>query len=343
MESNLLVFTGYSIYCPRADVHIDPWKPVNRAVITHAHSDHARFGSRHYISHRDSEAILRLRLGDGLSLETFDYNRSFHVNDVKFSFHPAGHIIGSAQVRVEYQGEVWVASGDYKVEDDGFCTPFEPVKCHVFITESTFGLPVYKWRPQAEIFDDIRSWWKSNAAEGKNSVLMGYSLGKMQRIMTNLLPYETPVFCHGAVFNVNEKLKAAGFSLPEVPLITRDTDRSSIKSTMIFAPPSADNSPWLKKFEPYSLGYCSGWMALRGAKNRSAADRGFVLSDHADWTGLNAAIRETGAEKVYVTHGYTSVFSKWLNGIGISAAEVSTMYGREEEETGQPPSENQAI
>lgn len=334
MNSSLLTFTGYSIYCPRADVHIDPWRPVERAIITHAHSDHARMGSSHYLAHRHSEPILRLRLGDHISLRNVEYGEQFTINGVKFSLHPAGHIIGSAQVRVEQHGEVWVASGDYKMESDGFSTPFEPVPCNVFITESTFGLPVYNWKPQKEVFGDIKSWWHANAAEGKNTVLMGYSLGKMQRIMNCLLPYDTSVYCHGAVFNVNEKLRAAGCDLPYVPLVTAEAMKSGIKGSMIFAPPAADNSPWIKKFEPCETGYCSGWMAVRGARTRSSSDRGFVLSDHADWKGLNEAVKLTGAEKVYVTHGYTSVFSRWLSENGLQAAEVSTMYGREEEELG---------
>jgi putative mRNA 3-end processing factor len=330
MSSPLLQFTGKSIYCPIADVHIDPWIPVDKAIITHAHSDHARWGSKHYLAHKHSEQVLRMRLGEEISLQTVEYGQTFTINGVTFSLHPAGHILGSAQVRVEYNGEVWVVSGDYKLEDDRFCTPFEPVKCNVFITESTFGLPIYKWQPQQVIFNEIEHWKDRNKEEGKASVLMGYSLGKMQRILKNI-NHSEPIYAHGAIYILNEKLRAAGFDLPQLTLVTKEMDRKLFRGALVLAPPSVDSSPWIKKFTPFSLGYCSGWMAVRGAKNRRAIDQGFVLSDHADWPDLNKAVKLTGAEKVYVTHGYTSVFSRWLIENGIEAAEVHTMYGNEEE------------
>ncbi len=331
MKQPLLQFTGKSIYCAIADVHIDPWVPVQRAIITHAHSDHAKWGSKNYLAHTDSEAILRLRLGQDITLQTVAYGQTFHINGVTFSLHPAGHIIGSAQVRVEYKGEIWVVSGDYKLEDDHFCTPFEPVSCHVFITESTFGLPIYKWQPQQQVFDEIDAWHAQNKTEGKASLLMGYSLGKMQRILTNIKQTGETIYAHGAVYNVNETLRMAGYNVPPLTLITKETDRKLFQGALVLAPPSADGSSWAKKFAPVSLGYCSGWMAIRGAKNRRAIDQGFVLSDHVDWPDLNTAVRATGAEKVYVTHGFTSVFARWLNECGIDAAEVKTMYGNEEE------------
>lgn len=290
---------------------------------------------------------MRLRLGQDISLQTVEYGEEFSINGVKFSLHPAGHIIGSAQIRAEHKGEVWVASGDYKLQDDQFCVPFEPVKCHTFITESTFGLPIYKWPAQQLVMDEINEWWKQNVIQDKASILMGYSLGKMQRLIKNLQPFQGPVFAHGAVFNVNERLREAGFDLPFIPLISKDTDRKLFRGALILAPGSVMNTGWIKKFEPYSTGYCSGWMAIRGAKNRRAIDRGFVLSDHADWDDLNIAIAETGAERVYVTHGSTDAFARWLNGKGIESAEVKTMYGIEEdvtenelEEVASPAQEN---
>lgn len=328
---SLLQFTGKSIYCSQADAHIDPWIPVDRAIITHAHSDHARWGSKHYLAHKDSEAILRLRLGPDISLQTVEYGEKFVINGVVFSLHPAGHIIGSAQVRVEYKGEVWVASGDYKLEDDKFCVPFEPVKCNVFITESTFGLPIYKWQPQQEIFSEIDNWFAQNKLEDKASILMGYSLGKMQRILKGIQLPDGPIYAHGAIYTLNDRLRQAGHDLPELTLVTKETDKKLFRGSLVLAPPSVDSSTWIRKFNPYSLGYCSGWMALRGAKNRRAVDQGFILSDHVDWPDLNTAVIESEAEKVYVTHGYTSIFSRWLNENGIEAGEVTTMYGNEEE------------
>lgn len=332
MHSNLIRFTGKSLYCQIADVHIDPWVPVERAIITHAHSDHAKWGSKNYLAHKHSEPILRMRLGNDINLQTVEYGETFTINGVRFSLHPAGHIIGSAQVRAEYKNEVWVASGDYKLEDDNFCAPFETVKCNVFITESTFGLPIYKWQRQEKIFEEIDVWRAKNRDEGKASLLMGYSLGKMQRILKNIsIGGDETIFAHGAVFSVNEKLREAGFDLPPLTLVTKETDKKLFKGALILAPPSVDGSPWTRKFTPYSTGYCSGWMAVRGAKNRRAVDQGFVLSDHADWNDLNTAVKNSGAEKVYVTHGFTSVFAKWLNENNLTSAEVETMYGKDEE------------
>lgn len=337
MSSALLQFTSSGIFCPDAGVYIDPWKPVDRAIITHAHSDHARFGNKHYLAHKDSESILRLRLGD-IQLQTVAYGEQIDINGIKFSLHPAGHIIGSAQVRVERNGEVWVASGDYKIEDDGFSAPFELVKCNTFITESTFGLPIYKWPANKLVMKEILEWWQQNQVEGKASVLMGYALGKMQRLMVGLQPFMGPVFAHGAVFNVNQRLREAGFTLPligfasDIPPAGGRGEKKLFRDALILAPPSALGSPWLKRFEPYSTGYCSGWMAVRGAKNRRAIDRGFVVSDHADWNDLNTTIANTGAERVYVTHGFTDTFARWLNEKGIEAHEVKTEFGDEQEE-----------
>lgn len=331
MPSQLLQFTSTGIFCPEARVYIDPWKPVDRAIITHAHSDHAKADNKRYLAHKDSESILRLRLGEDISLQTVEYGETVTINGIRFSLHPAGHIIGSAQVRVERDGEVWVAGGDYKVQDDNISVPFEVVKCNTFITESTFGLPIYKWPAQKFVMDEILEWWKQNQLDGKASVLMGYALGKMQRLIVNLQPFPGPVFAHGAVFNVNQRLREGGQNLPLIQFAS-DIEKKLFRDALILAPPSALGSLWLKRFEPYSTGYCSGWMAVRGAKNRRAVDRGFVLSDHADWNDLNATITGTGAERVFVTHGFTDSFARWLNEKGIEAHEVRTEYGDEQEE-----------
>lgn len=328
---SLLSFNSSGIYCEQADIYIDPWKPVKKAIITHAHSDHARLGNQYYLSHRDSASILKLRLGNDIVLETVDYGERFTINNVHFSLHPAGHIIGSAQIRVEFNNEVWVVSGDYKLQNDNFCPPFESVKCNNFITESTFGLPIYKWKPQQEVFREMKEWWIENIAAAKTTILMGYALGKMQRIIKNIGDFPGPVYCHGAIYNVNEQLRLAGFDLPYIPPVNSVSDRKLFKEALILAPSSVLNSPYLRRFSNYSTGYCSGWRAVRGAKNRRGVDRGFVLSDHVDWPELNLAVRECGAENVYATHGYTSVFAKWLGEQGIHAAEVKTLYGDEEE------------
>jgi len=323
---HMLRFDSNGIYCPQADVYIDPWKPVPRALITHAHSDHAHPGSGAYVCHRETVALLRLRLGADIRVEGMEYNETFVVNGVTISFHPAGHIIGSAQVRLEYRGEIWVISGDYKLQHDGVCVPFEPVRCHHFITESTFGLPVYKFPAAAGVHDDINQWWRNNAAENIPSVIIGYALGKSQRILQHL--EEGPVFAHGAVDNINQVLAENGHAMKRQAVrITPDMQKKDFAGGIIIAPPSAIGSSWMNRFAPFSLGICSGWMQLRGARRRRSADRGFVLSDHCDWTQLNEAIRLTGAENIYVTHGYQSEYARWLReAFSLNAIEVETLY-----------------
>jgi putative mRNA 3-end processing factor len=334
MAETLLELKSNGIYCPRAGVYIDPWEPVDKAIITHVHSDHARPGNGHYLVQNDSVVMLRHRLGE-VSFQSLRYKEVLNINGVQFSFYPAGHMLGSAQVRVVFKDEVWCVSGDYKLQDDHFCVPFEPVRCNVFVTESTFGLPVYRWPPQQSVYEEIAQWWKENKIQGKTSILTGYSLGKMQRLIVNVLPLmarydaDAKVFAHGAVFNANEKLREAGLPLPFVHY-AGNAARGDFAGALVLAPPLAAQSSYLKRFDPYSLGHCSGWMAVRGAKNRSAVDRGFVLSDHADWDGLNETVAATGAEQVFVTHGFTDVFARWLNEKGVSAREARTQYGDEE-------------
>ena len=274
---------------------------------------------------------MRYRLGD-VHLETVAYGEVRTINGVRFSFHPAGHVLGSAQIRAEYKGEIVVVSGDYKIEDDGLAEPFEPITCHAFITECTFGLPVYRWKPQQEIFDNINDWWRQNKADGKVSVLSAYALGKAQRILTNLDTSIGKIYTHGAIENTNEVMRNQGITLPETIRVTREINKKDFIGNLVLATPSALGGPWMKKFKPASVGIASGWMALRGARRRRAADRGFVLSDHADWEGLNTAIRSTGAEEVFVTHGYTGIFRRWLLEQGYDAHEVSTEYEGEANE-----------
>lgn len=326
----LIEFTDKGLYCTAGDFYIDPWRPVNKAVITHAHSDHARWGHQAYLSHQLTVPLLRARLGEQ-NYAGVDWNESVFINGVQVSLHPAGHIIGSAQVRVEYQGETWVVSGDYKTENDGISGAFEPVPCNVFITESTFGLPIYNWQPQPVIFEQVRNWVLHNQQNKHNSVLIAYSLGKAQRLLKALEPLQQTVYVHGAVWNMQQALLSTGIALPPVERITPETPKEVFKSAIIIAPPSADGSPWMKRFTPYAVGVCSGWMQVRGNMRRRNADAGFALSDHADWPGLLSAVKATGAEKVFVTHGFQSAFSRYLNETGIWSAEVKTEYGGEEE------------
>jgi putative mRNA 3-end processing factor len=327
----LIEFTDKGLFCRQGNFYIDPWKPVDRAVITHAHSDHARPGSGNYLCHHLTRPLLQLRLGDN-NYQSTDWNEPVFMNGVRLSLHPAGHIIGSAQVRMEYNGEVWVATGDYKTENDGLSGAFEPVRCHVLISESTFGLPIYKWKKQPEIFDNIRSWITDNRAAKKTSILIAYSLGKAQRVLPALSELGIKIYAHGAVYNVHQALVNSGWKLPELIRVMPDTPKEEMAGNIVIAPPGADGSPWMKKFYPYSVGVCSGWMQVRGNARRRNTDAGFALSDHADWDGLLQAVKASGAQKVFATHGFQAAFSRYLNEQGIEAAEVKTEYGGEEEE-----------
>lgn len=331
MTAPLLAFNDRGIYCEQANVYLDPWLPVDNAIITHGHADHSRWGHKKYITQHTNVPIIKHRLGD-IIVTGKDWNETFTINGVKFSLHPAGHIFGSAQVRVEYQGEVWVFTGDYKMEDDGIAVPYEVVKCHTFITECTFGLPAFKWLPQSEVMNSINSWWSENKAEGKTSILFGYSLGKAQRLLKYLDPSIGTIFTHGAIENMTNVLRPM-IDLPETTLITRETNKKYFPGSIVLAPPSAHGSVWIRKMTPFVTASASGWMAFRGARRRRAIDKGFVLSDHCDWYGLLDSFKSTGAEKIIATHGYTEIYSKYLRELGYDARTAKTQYEGENGES----------
>lgn len=323
--SELITFREEGVYCEKAGIYIDPWKPVEKAVITHAHADHSRSGMKSYLSHHWSIPVMKHRLGDHIKTQAVDFGEKINLNGVKISLHPAGHIPGSAQVRLEHKGEIWCISGDYKLENDGISHPWEPIKCNYFITESTFGLPVFKWSEQEKVMTDIVKWWQENAENGLNSVLFVYALGKAQRILASLPELPGEIFVHGAIHNTNEILSDF-IQLPETNYMSGEIDKKRLKGSLILAPPSAFGSPWSRKLKPYSTAMASGWMAMRGTRRRRNTDRGFILSDHADWEGLNKAVKASEADKVFVTHGYSNLFSRWLNEQGIQAEVVETNY-----------------
>lgn len=324
MKTPLLAFNDCGIYCSLADVYLDPWRPVKNAIITHGHSDHARWGHKNYITHHDNVPIIRHRLGE-INVTGKGWHETFVINNVKFSLHPAGHIIGSAQVRVEHKGEIWVFTGDYKVEDDGISTPYEVVKCHTFITECTFGLPAFKWTPQQQVMANVNNWWAENKADGHTSVLFGYTLGKAQRLLKYLDTGIGRIFTHGAVENMTNVLRPM-VDFPPTTLITAETKKEELLGSIVLAPPSAHGSTWIRKMSPYVTGTASGWMAFRGARRRRAIDKGFVLSDHCDWQGLLESIDATGAECIISTHGYSDIFSKYLREMGYDARTAETQY-----------------
>ena len=327
--TDLVVVRKEGLYCVPGRFYIDPWRPVERAVITHAHADHARTGHGHYLAAAPGAGILRARLGE-ITLDAIDYGQTVTHNGVAISLHPAGHVLGSAQVRMEYKGEVWVASGDYKVEADGTCAPFEPVRCDTFITESTFGMPIYRWQSQAAIYAEINDWWRANAEQGRASVLYCYSFGKAQRILHGIDATIGPIICHGAAEPLNQVYREAGVVLPPTLLATEVSDKALFKRALVIAPPSAGGSPWIKRFGDYSDAFASGWMQVRGARRRRSVDRGFVLSDHADWPGLMQAIGASGAPRVIVTHGQIPTMVRWLQQNGLEAGAFETEYGAED-------------
>ena len=337
---DLIVQRPEGLYCPPGGFYIDPWRPVDRAIITHAHADHARRGHAHYLAAATGEGVLRSRLGD-IDLQTLSYGETVDHFGVRVSLHPAGHVLGSAQVRLEHRGRVWVAAGDYFVagaaddvrEDNATCAPFEPVRCECFITESTFGLPIYRWAPQRETFAAINAWWQANADAGRASLLLGYSFGKAQRILMGVDAGIGPIVVHGAVEPLNRAYRSAGVALPATQLVSDVADAASLKRALVVAPPSVQNSVWARRFGDASDAFASGWMQLRGARRRRSVDRGFVLSDHADWPGLQRAIRATGAARVIVTHGYEAVMVRWLREQGLKAGSFETAYGADDDDS----------
>lgn len=335
----LLKFTNKGIYCEQGNFYIDPWHPVDYAVTTHGHADHVKWGNKNYLCHELTKPILMQRYGLEDNVQTLAYKESIDINGVKLSLFPAGHVIGSAQIRLEYKGEISVVSGDYKVEYDGISTAFEPVQCHTFVSESTFGLPIYNWQPQEIIFEQISKWVNDNQQQGKTSILVAYSLGKAQRLIKNLAG-QYPIYVHQSIANLNDGFIAAGVKLPTTIRITPDIKKEELQKGIVIIPPALADGKWVKSLQQPATGICSGWMAVRAGRRWRSADAGFALSDHADWSGLLSAIKATQAEKVFVTHGSTAIFAKYLNEIGISAEEVSTRYGAEDDDSLIKPEQN---
>jgi len=300
--------------------------------VTHAHADHVSAGSRAYLTARPGEGLLRARLGPEAAIETLAYGEALNLDGVRVSLHPAGHILGSAQVRLEAGGEVWVVSGDYKLEPDPTCAPFEAVTCHTFVTEATFGLPIYRWPPEAEVTTGIETWWTANQQAGKASILFAHSLGKAQRVLARIGSGCGPIYTHGAVEKFCRLYREAGIALAHTTPVDGAPAGTDWSGALIVAPPSSNGTPWMRRFGEFSTGFVSGWMRIRGARRRRSLDRGFVLSDHADWPGLMFAIAATGASHVWVTHGYRTPVADWLKREGLDAQAVETRFEGELDE-----------
>ena len=323
----LLELREAGLYCPPGAFYIDPWGPADRAVITHAHSDHAAAGSGAYLTSRAGEPLLRARLGSQAAIQSVEYGERLALGDAAVSLHPAGHILGSAQVRIEHRGEVWVVSGDYKLAADPTCRPYEPLECHTFVTESTFGLPIFRWPETGAVVESIHAWWSANQQAGKPTILFAYPLGKAQRILATLDPAAGPIYAHGAVERHNQLYRAQGVPLPATPAPGPECRRA-----LILAPPSCQGSPWMRRFPGASTALASGWMRIRGTRRRRSLDRGFVLSDHADWPALLRAINASRAEAVWVTHGFRAPLVRWLEEHGRAAQAVNAGFEGEREE-----------
>lgn len=324
--------TPDGLFCAAGGFHIDPWQPVTRAVITHAHGDHLRPGSHSYLCAAPALPVVRRRLPPEAHVTGLEYGETVVLDGVRVSFHPAGHVLGSAQVRLEQGGQVWVASGDYKLAADPTCAPFEPVRCHTFVTEATFGLPVFRWQPADVVIDDIMAWWDEMQDAGRPAVLFAYALGKTQRILAELgRRTDRPVFVHGALADLIDVYRMAGVSMAPTRVATDEPRGTSFAGQLILAPVLARGSIWMRRFAEHSSAFASGWMRIRGARRRRGYDRGFVLSDHADWPSLLQAVAASRAERVFVTHGYTAPLARYLASRGFDAQPWTTRYEGEPE------------
>jgi putative mRNA 3-end processing factor len=317
--------------CPAGEFFVDPRTPVPRAVITHAHGDHARAGSGEYWCAEAGLGVLRHRLGSEAVIHGVPWGQAVTIGRTRVSFHPSGHVLGAAQVRIE-AGQTWLVSGDYKRDPDPTCAPFEIVPCDVFVTEATFALPVYRWPDPARVFDDVHAWWQAGAAEGRASVLFCYALGKAQRVLAEMGRRSArPIYVHGAVESFVRCYRQAGIELPETRLVSETARGASFNGDLVLAPPSAEGTPWFKRFRQAETGFASGWMRIRGMRKRRGVDRGFVVSDHADWPALLATVEATGARRAFTTHGGAETLARALRERGLDAAALPVAYGAEDE------------
>jgi len=328
--ADLITVTAAGLYCAAGDFHIDPWAPVERAVITHAHGDHLRAGSATYYVAEPGADLARHRLPAGTAVTPLAYGEPVYLGSTRISLHPAGHILGSAQVQIMQGDRIWVVSGDYKRDADPTCEAFAVVRCDVLISEATFALPAYQWPDTAVVAREVLDWWHVNRAQGCASVLFAYSLGKAQRVLAELARLTGDlVYVHGAIGSLVDIYRGRGIDmLPTAPAtLAKGADYAG---ALILAPPSAAGSPWMRRFGEHRTGFCSGWMRIRGDRRRRGYDRGFVLSDHADWPSLLQTFRDTGAGRILLTHGYTDAMCRYLREQGVDAQPLRTEYGEEE-------------
>jgi len=339
----VLIESAAGLFCPAGDFHVDPWGAASRAVITHAHGDHARLGSASYLCAEPCGPVLRRRFGPDVPIETLPYGERRRIGSVDLSFHPAGHVLGSAQIRIEGPEGVWVAAGDYKRAADPTCAPFEPIRCDTFITESTFGLPIYRWDATASVIADILGWWQRNRDEGRTSVLFCYTLGKAQRLLAELAAVtDRTVLIHGMMLGMIDVYRVAGIPMSPVRVVTERKRGTSFAGELVLAPLSARGTPWMRRLGEFSDAFASGLMRVRGVRRQRAFDRGFVLSDHADWPALLSTVRETGASRVLASHGHAAPLARYLTESGLEAGVIKTAWEGEGEADDAPAAEASA-
>ena len=332
MSRDLLTNTPAGLFCEPGGFHVDPWLPVPLAVVTHAHGDHARPGSGRYICAAPGADLLRRRVGRDAEILSLPYGERFRLGNVGLSLHPAGHVLGSAQIRIE-GGGTWVVTGDFKRQPDPTCAPFEPLTCDVLVSEATFALPVYCWPSPDLAIEQILEWWTANRDAGRASVLVCYALGKAQRLLALLAPHvRRPIFVHGTIAAFVDLYRAAGVSLAATTPVAETMKGRSFAGELVLAPEMAIGTTWMRRFGPHETGFASGWMRVRGNRRRRSFDRGFEISDHADWPGLLRTIHESRARRVLLTHGYGDPLARYLREQGLEADVLPTRFGAETED-----------
>jgi len=336
---DILGLTPAGVCCKRGGFHIDPTRPVERALITHAHSDHARAGHSAVLATQETLDLMRLRYGENFAgtTQAVRYGETVALDGATVTFHPAGHVLGSAQIAVEAGGFRIVASGDYKNVPDPTCAPFELVPCDVFITEATFALPVFRHgNPDGEIAKLLRSV----AVFPDRAHLVGaYSLGKAQRLIALIrnAGYDRPIYLHGAMESITRYYESRGIALGELRLV-RGADKAALAGTITICPPSALNDLWTRRFPDPVNAFASGWMRVRARARQQGVALPLVISDHADWDGLTATIAATGAGEIWVTHGQEDALVHWCGTRGLKARPLDIVGYGEEDEPGEQSS-----
>ena len=312
-EENLIKFKDGNLYCELADIWIDPSKPVKRALITHAHFDHFTFGCEEYLSTKETAVLIKKRVGDNVNIKPFGYGEEFKINGINISFHPSGHILGSSQIRFIFAGEKWLITGDYKLQKDETCKKYEIVKTDYLISECTFGLPIFKWDQTKNIAINISKW--INNSPDKTSLLFCYSLGKAQRLLNeiNKTNFEGNIYTHASIHKMNDCYRQLGICIKDTIKIENKKKIDDLKGNLILLPPSLSKGSYLKNFKNIQTAFASGWMSIRALRNRSGYDKGFAISDHADWEGILEVVKKSEAKNVFFHHGDSEALSKYLS------------------------------